>query len=59
MLSKILELKEVTKLNKAAKQSINGGYYCRTNVPCQTSQDCWDFSGDFSDRCNQGYCHVF
>ncbi len=59
MLSKILKLKDVAKLDKSEQLSINGGYYCRTNLRCETSQDCWEVTGDFSDRCNQGYCHIF
>ncbi len=59
MLSKILKLKDVTELDKLEQLSINGGYYCRTNLRCETSQDCWAVTGDLSDRCNQGYCHVF
>ncbi|MDH7447465.1 hypothetical protein [Aquimarina sp. 2201CG14-23] len=56
MLSEILKLKEVTKLDKTAKQSINGGYYCRTDIRCSTIQDCWEAG---ADRCHEGYCHIY
>ncbi len=58
MLSKILKLENVEKLNKSKQQTINGGS-CRTNLRCSTSQDCWTVTGDMSDKCFQGYCHIF
>jgi len=55
MLSKILKLKDVAKLDKSEQQSISGGY-CKTNIRCSTIQDCWDAG---ADRCHAGYCHIY